>query len=183
MNCESIKFTPNFSWDAIEFLDLLISHDKYKFITATHFKKVDSNSYLDFNSGHFHKWKKNVPFGQFRRIRKNCTEDATYEEQAHLISQRFIEKGYPKGLIKEASNKARNLIQDQCLTTKTQNTDEKKERINFITAYNKSFTKICGTLQKHWHVLLKDPYLKTILAETPNITYRRPPTLKKPPCT
>lgn len=90
-----IKFTENFCDTEIQFLDLNISHNNDKFITSTHFKIVDTNSYLDFASGHYSKWKKNVPYGQFRRVQKNCSEDTTFEIQAKIIAKRFLEKGYP----------------------------------------------------------------------------------------
>lgn len=177
-NSWGIKFTLNFSEREIEFLDLLITHDNHTFITSTFFKKVDANSYLDFNSGHFHKWKQNVPFGQFRRVRKNCTSDTTFKEQAEVISKRFLDKGYPKGLINNARKKAEVLSQEQCLTTKQRDTGLNYERVNFITTFNRSHAKIQQVFSKHWHILKKDPYLRDILPANPQITYKRPPTLK-----
>lgn len=35
----------------------------------------------------------------FRRIRKNCTNDHTFEKLAEIIKKWFKEKGYPKNLV------------------------------------------------------------------------------------
>lgn len=80
-------------------LEILMSQTEGKFITATFCKKVDANSFLDFHSGHCHKWKTNVPFGQFRHILKNWSEDETFERQSETILRRFLEKRYPWPLI------------------------------------------------------------------------------------
>lgn len=50
-NTWGIKFTPNFNQTKILFLDLLITHDEYEYITCTFFKKVDLNSYFEFTNG------------------------------------------------------------------------------------------------------------------------------------
>lgn len=173
-----IQLTPNFSSTQIEFLDLSITHDDKSFITSTFFKKVDANSYLDFSSGHFHKWKRNVPYGQFRRIRKNCTEDSTYYKQATVIRKRFAEKGYPRGLIKNAMVKAGSLTQAECLKAKPVENPQQWDKINFITTYNKSHKKIQNIFRRHWYILKKDLFLQNILPDQPHIVYRRPPTLK-----
>lgn len=177
-NTWGIKFTPNFCYTEIEFLDVLISHDQQRYTTSTFFKKVDSNSYLELSSGHYHKWKRNIPFGQFRQVRTNCTEESMYQEQAKIISQRFREKGYPKGLIEDAYHRASTLTQEQCLAPKSKILENTQDRVNFITTHNKWYAKIQGVLRKHWHILSKDPYLKTFLTKIPQITYRRPPTPK-----
>lgn len=48
---------------------------------------------------HFLKWKENVLYGQFKRIRKNCMEDNTFEEQAEII----------EGQIRESESERKNI--------------------------------------------------------------------------
>lgn len=158
-----IKFTHNFSDIEIQFLDLSISHNNDNFITSTYFKSVDTNSYLDFSSGHYSKWKKNVPYGQFRRVRKNCSEDATFEIQAKIIAKRFLEKGYPIKLLEDAYTRAKSLNQNECLTSKEkeqEKSDTFSNRTKFITTYNRSHV----TIQKKKKILVyftKRPPSKT----------------------
>lgn len=121
--------------------------------TFTYFKKVDTKSYLDFSSGHYYKWNKNVPYGQFRRV--NCSDDKTFEIQAKIISKRLLEKGYPKKLVKDAFMKAKATNQDECLISKKKNEEKSttfSNTVKFITTYNRSHIPIQKTLKKHWHI-------------------------------
>lgn len=87
----------------MDFLDLMISHNNNKICL----KKVEANSYLHFDSCHFHKWKENVPFRQYRRIRKKCTLTLTFRKQAQTITEHFKEKGYSEPLLKEVCKNAK----------------------------------------------------------------------------
>lgn len=53
-NQYGIIFTPKFDVHEIEFLDLLVTQESNGFTTSTYFKPVDTNSYLNFNSYHYH---------------------------------------------------------------------------------------------------------------------------------
>lgn len=105
-NTWGIKFTPKFSKQHIEFLDLIGKHENGRCVTATYFKEVDANSYISFKSNHLRKWKENIPYSY--RVRKNCTSEKEFKEQAEVIQERLSEKGYPRGLVIEALKRASN---------------------------------------------------------------------------
>lgn len=121
--------------------------------------------------------KRNVPYGQSCRIRKNCTEDNI---QSKVIAKRFLNKGYPKILVEKAYQKAKALNQEKCLEMKINPSSAKSpvNCTNFITKYNRSHRAIHNVLRKYWYILQKDPYLRPLLSQNPHVTYRRPPTLK-----
>lgn len=121
-NTWRLEFTQNFSNIKIEFLDLLITIQNEKFNTSTH-KKVDTNSYLAFNSGHYKSWKTNIPYGQYRRIRIFFTQEETFEKQSKILEQRYKKKGYPSSLIKRAYPKAKNPNQKELLKEKEMDTE------------------------------------------------------------
>ncbi|XP_056397711.1 uncharacterized protein LOC130293234 [Hyla sarda] len=101
-----IKFTLEHSERSITFLDLNISHDNKRFVTSTHFQSVEVNSYLEFDSAHYKPWLRNVPSWQYKRIKKNCTDDETFRMQANILTNRFREKKYPKSIIQGAFMKS-----------------------------------------------------------------------------
>lgn len=142
---------------------------------------MGSNSSLQFDSGHLRRWKENVSFGQYRRIRKNCTLNSDFETQAKIIQKRFSEKGYPESLTKQAYKRAKHLTQEQCLDNSKKEIPfmkTQKERTNFITTYNVKHGEITIIMKKYCFFLKKDPILKDIIPRNPSITYKRPPTLK-----
>lgn len=74
--------------------------------TKNFFKKADCNSLLEYKSSHHKKWLTNISFGQFRRIRQNCTKKKDFTEQSRILTKRLKEKGYPKSIIKGAQERA-----------------------------------------------------------------------------
>lgn len=144
-----LKFTVNFSDTNLEFLDFMVSVEEGRFTTSSFFKQVDNNSYLSYDSGHLKKWKLNIPFGQYQR-RGNCTKEETYVDQAKILQQRFKEKKYHAGIIKQAYQRAKKLSQKECLENKKKILKGNKDNnnINFITTYNVQYNRIRGTLSK-----------------------------------
>lgn len=65
--------------------------------------------------------KTNILFGQLRRICKNCTQDHIFEDQADIIKNGLVEKGYPKQLIAQASGRAKKSSQEEYLGIRTRN--------------------------------------------------------------
>lgn len=158
-----IKLTPKFAPFKIEFLDLMISQENNRFTTSTYFRSVDTNSYLHYRSHHYKKWKKNIPYGQFRCIRKNCTSDSIFEEQATIIQERFTEKGYPKPLLTKAYERTKKISQREYLGIPTNTplpltTDDgvkphSQYSLNFITTFNNSHQSIRQILTRNWFIL------------------------------
>lgn len=91
-----ITLTGKVSSETMDYLDISLTTHNENIITKTHFKDVDTNSRLDFKSAHYKKLLTNVPYGQFRRLGKNCTLDRDFETQSQVMSNRFKEKHYPK---------------------------------------------------------------------------------------
>lgn len=155
---------------------------------------MDTNSYINFPSNHYRKWKLNIPFGQFKRVRKNCTQDTTFEKQALTIRRRFEEKGYPKQLLHEAYERAKGLSQKDLLSirgtssttttttsiapTETDQQPQKNFTTNFITTFNNAHPTIRQILNNRWFILQNDPILKEPIPKKTIITFKRDPTIK-----
>lgn len=84
-------------------------------VTKCFFKQTDLNSYLSIHSGHHPTWIKNVPKGQFIRIRRNCTLDEDYTMQAQVLKNRFVEKGYNTTILDKTINDVQKVPQRGCL--------------------------------------------------------------------
>lgn len=65
------------------------------------------------------------------------------------------------------------MSQDVCLATKRPPSND-KNNTNLVTTFGAAHKTIQKILTKHWYLLPKDPYHKSLL---PLITFRRPPTL------
>lgn len=103
-------------------MEITIFIEENKIHTKKLFKTVDCNSFLDDKSDHQKNWLNNIPYGQFRRIRRNCTRDEDYRTKSKILSQRFREKNYPHQIISVAYNKAKTLSQKTCIAPKKTST-------------------------------------------------------------
>ncbi|XP_077336748.1 transducin beta-like protein 2 isoform X2 [Lithobates pipiens] len=165
---------PSAVWnkDSLAFLDLELNHEHDKIFAHNYTKLTAGNSYLHFDSCYHPQWVKNMPKGQFCRLRQNCPRDCDYISESIHLKQKFLEKGYPEKIV------------DQAYTTflpRKKNKSVKpseKTIVRFITGFHGQYKKIEHILNKHWNVLKQDPHLITTLRERPKVTYRRASTLK-----
>ncbi|CAN2391269.1 hypothetical protein PRIEUP_LOCUS1308, partial [Pristimantis euphronides] len=176
-----LEFTSTIHESNIVFLDLDISICNNTIITKTFFKKTDTNSFLDFRSSHQHAWKTNVPFGQIKRIRRNCTMDKDFTAQVGVLQKRFLDRKYPRGLLTNALQSVNNLSQNDCLVPKVHNADPdnfKTEQARFITRFSRHHKLIKHVLIKYWPLIRNDHMLGPLVSDKPCIIHRRAPTIK-----
>lgn len=94
-----LSFTHEIDQKELVFLDLVLSHDQNTIITTNHIKPTSGNSYLHYNSCHHQMWKKNIPNGQFHRLRRNCTKTEDCMVQGLNMQKSLKKNGYPKDLV------------------------------------------------------------------------------------
>lgn len=164
----------------INYLDITLFSENNKTFMKNVFKKVDCNSLLDYTSCHYKRWLTNVPFGQCRRIRRNCTKDSDFLTQSNILKKRFEEKRYPTKLIEGAFIRAKQLTQQSCIQPRLKNTDKKEDIFKnaFTTTFNQNHNKIRLILKKYQYILKNDPHLKNYIPKEPTMIFRRPHTLK-----
>lgn len=93
-NDRGISLQHEASQTHIHFLDLNIMVKEGRLITNTYFKETDHNALMPLTSCHHKSWLAAVPKGQFQRIRWNCTQVSDFYQQATILNQRFLSKGY-----------------------------------------------------------------------------------------
>lgn len=177
-----LTFSGECNNNTLNYLDITLYIDNNKVCTKNYFKQVDCNSFLDYKSQHHRKWLNNIPFGQFRRIRRNCTKNGDYVAQGGILRKRLKEKNYPTKIIDEAYTRASKLTQRYCITPKTTSQEPKPTKgdykHSFITTYNHNQRHIRSILEKHWHILKSDPYLCDLIPDKPLMIFRRAQTIK-----
>lgn len=114
-NLWGLTFSGTISSDKLEYLDLEIKILNNHIITSTFFKSIEFNSLLNYKSSHYRKWLQNIPYGQMRRLQKNCSRDCDFKNQSAIMKSRFKKKGYPGPIINYAIKKTLAMTQDSCL--------------------------------------------------------------------
>ena len=176
-NGKNIKLTYTISDKIIQFLDLEISLEYQKISTKTFFKPVDRNSYIPTDSCHYDPWLINVPKGQLTRIRRNCTDDNTFMDQAKFVGSKFTQKGYSEDFIQLKIEEVKNVSRENLISDKKKFAKVEQE-IPIILNFNVQHRQLESVFRKHWPILKADRQLQDVLPVAPKVVYRRAPTLR-----
>ena len=89
--------------------DINISVQDNKLATSVHYKPTDSHSYLLYSSSHPSHVKDSIPYSQFLRLRRLCSEDSDFNSKCDEMSNFFSERGYPDSILSKALNRVQNV--------------------------------------------------------------------------
>ena len=96
----AVKFTYQTSETFVSFLDMNISLKQEILSTSSHYKTTDFHSYLDYHSPHNPRTKNSIPFSQFLRLCRMCSDDADFQEKGDGLTYFFINRHFPNNIIK-----------------------------------------------------------------------------------
>ena len=116
-NCHSsIKFTVTKSTTSVDFLDLTVKKTTNGISTELFIKPTSSLAYLHRNSCHPRHVFTSLPYGEFLRVRRNCSDNASFDLYAARLKQAFCNRGYDPQEIQTALDKARTQDRTQLLS-------------------------------------------------------------------
>ena len=85
-----LKYTWEISETSVAFLDINISINGNSLSTSVHYKPTDSHSYLLHSSSHPSHVKNAIPYSQFLRLRRLCSDGVALKWKECLILFRII---------------------------------------------------------------------------------------------
>ena len=180
-NCKpNIKFSHEISKTEINFLDIKIIQENNVLRTTLYTKPTDSHDYVLYSSAHPQICKDSIPYSQFLRIRRICSNIDDFDLNAIFLSQFFLRRGYPLELVQNAALLARRkdraeLLNHQRPTTQeTQNSD----RIFLITTYHPNDSTLKDIIFKNWKILGSSTTTRHIYEKRLMVGYRRPKNLR-----
>ena len=137
----TIKFTCEHSLTSVNFLDTVVSVEENRSLkTRLYVKPTDSASYLHYQSAHPRHCIKGIPYGQFLRIRRICTDDS--------------DSGYPAHFVANAFYHASQHTRESLLSPKPG--ENKGEVPNIlVTTYNPGFNGLNKVVARNWDILGK----------------------------
>ena len=86
----SLKFTWAISDDKLPFLDLYLTPSPNRLITTFYYKETDSHSYLNYSSSHPVGCNNSIPYSQFLRLRRICSEEEDFTTRSEEMTSFFI---------------------------------------------------------------------------------------------
>ena len=165
-----IKQQPN--WNTkhpLSFLNL--------FCTRKIVKETATHSYLHYTSCHPKNCTRKGPYGQFLRIKRNCTKDADFEKRAEDMKKHYAERGYPNEIIQDSYNKAKSREHHALYPAWYTANQTKKMAIKgspaLVLTYHPLNPNLIKIIKKHWQILHLLPNCKDLSPEPPILAYRR----------
>ena len=134
----ALQFTWEISETSVSFLDILVSINGNLLSTSVSYKPTDSYSYLLFSSSHPNHTKRSIPFSQFLRLRRICSEDEDFQAKSLEMRHFFVQRGYPTSLLDTTFSKASQIPRSDTLTDPVSNvTGNNKIPLVFILSISK----------------------------------------------
>lgn len=127
-----------------------------------------------------------MPFSQFLRYKRNCSEENEFKIQSQNLKSNFWERGYPKQVINRAYKRALFNNRELLLSPYMRNqTDD--HNVNLVTKYAPYSSQIKHILKKHTNVLnsvsgLEEKSIRCVWQRHRNLMEILSPTVLRPIC-
>ena len=175
---DNFKFTQEISEYQVSFLDTVVKLSNNKIITDLYSKPTDSHNYLRYESAHPQRCKDSIPYSQFLRIRRICSELNSYDAHILSLTPYFLKQNYPIELLKEAAILARSQDRKALLTPKPDTEDKGEDQIFLITRYHPHDHFLRNMIYNNWDMLGKSPTTDHLHQKHLMCGYKRPKNLR-----
>ena len=154
----------------MNFLDVTVFLNKDNTITTTLYcKPTDSHNYLLYSSEHPRHVLNGIPYLQFLRVRRICSNHSDFVANSLMLASHFVRRGYPRPLIKKALYRADKQDGDSLLegrhgdivNSPTGSTPDSNietspaDTFYCITTHNPRNPPLRGIITNNWELLLK----------------------------
>ncbi|WP_419619241.1 GIY-YIG nuclease family protein, partial [Thiolapillus sp.] len=167
----AVKFTYEISEKSVTFLDMKLYLKQGKLTTSVHYKSTDSHSYLDYRSSHNPSTKNSIPFSQFLRLRRLCSDDADFEEKAEEMANFFLQRRYPENTVKKALDQVRPIPRQKTLQPNSKTAAEERPIMSLL--YHPSTIRVRKIILSNWSLLQARTEVAKIFSRPPLIAYKR----------
>lgn len=174
----NLHFTFTYHTQNISFLDVqVIKNSTGQLITVLYWKPSAGNTLLHMSSSHPRPLIRSIPYAQYLRLRRNCTEDGDFYRQANALRTRLLARGYSRTTLRKAFNRASALDRHSLLFGPTR--PKKPYTSKIITTFSTHHHQLRNILSNHWHILTDHHTLKNYIKPTPDLVFRRATSLRE----
>ena len=171
----SIKFTYEISQESIPFLDILIQLNEGHLSSSVYYKPTASHAYLDYRSSHPLGTLNSIPYSQFLRLRRLCSDEADFTTQAKAMAAKFINRHYPPSVVMNALSRAQQVPRASALTKCTRSTVDRHRAIMTFHPHN---IPVKSILLSKWPLLQEDIDFGQVFTQPPMIAYRKATSIR-----
>ena len=172
----SISFTYQISAVSVSFLDIhiFLSHGHLR--TSVHYKPTDTHAYLHYHSFHNPSTLNSIPYSQFLRLRRLCSDNRDFHEKSLEMIKFFQARHYPLPLLHQALHRVQNQPRELCLRPRPKLSTS--DRPILALQYHPATRAVRNIIRSHWHLLQSTDKLSTTFPSPPLISYKRGANLR-----
>ena len=171
----TVKFTADYSYDSINFLDVKVSRNGKRLVTDLYVKPTDTHQYLDASSCHPVHCKTSIPYSQALRLNRICSEPSSFDLRCNELEAWLIERGYDERLVRSkvlAARKHKRMVLLQ------REKGEKSFKLTFNIVFHPAFQDL-GKLLRKLHVILAcDKEHHNVFKDIPIVGFRKGKSLQ-----
>ena len=171
----ALEFTWEISTSSVTFLDINVSIQNDGLATSVHYKPTDSHSYLLHSSSHPPHVKNSIPYSQFLRLRRLCSDDTDFSAKADEICHFFAERNYPNSVVTDALERVHNISRETALKPSE---SKSEDRIPLTITYHPNNLRVKDIILKNFKLLQSDPDTATIFEKPPLVSFKRDKSLR-----
>ncbi|OXA40090.1 hypothetical protein Fcan01_25139 [Folsomia candida] len=169
----AIKFDTTVSTNSVPFLDVEVSFPVNHFRTTIYYKPTDSHSYLPYDSCHPKHMLDSIPYSQFLRLKRICSDHDDFISQSATMCEFFQNRGYPHDLLLNALNKVKHIPRNSLLVQKVKS---QKNVLPLVVGYSPSVNPVINKTKSLFNSILSK---NNVFTNKPVYGYRRAPNLKQ----
>ena len=173
----ALQFTFTISELELPFLDIKLAITNNRIQTSIHYKETDTHNYLHYTSFHPRHCKQAIPYSQFLRLRRICSNDVDFSEKAEEMLTFFKQRGYPEPQLHNDLQRVTTISRDEALSPTRLNVTN-VDRVPLALTYHPFDTVTRKILLENFNILSTDPETRGIFPEPPLVSYRRDKNLR-----
>ena len=161
----TLQFTSTITETELPFLDinLCISEDTIQ--TSIFHKEIDTPNYLHFSSFHPDQCKRAIPYIQFVRLRRLCSDDDDFLVRSREMRTCFTQRGYPLTLLEQNLSRVTTIGRPDALTG-SERGDTTVDRVPLVMTYHPFNTYIKRYLLQHFRILSRPANMRHLSTAT-----------------
>lgn len=171
-----IRFEVNKSTSKVEFLDVKVILENGSLKTDLYTKPADAFLYLNKESDHPTHITKNIPKGQFIRIRRICSEKEDFFSNCEMLSSFFIKRGYKQQMLQKTIRDVAQLKRETLLEDKARL--KKDAQAILVCNWHPNLSTVPTILKKHFHLLENDSLTSKVFTNRPMVAFRRAKSIR-----
>ena len=173
----ALQFTSTITETELPFLDINLRISEDRIQTSVFYKETDTHNYLHFSSFHPDHCKRAIPYSQFLRLRRLCSDDDDFQNKSREMMTFFTQRGYPLTSLEQDLRRVTSIGRPDALTG-SERGDTTVDRVPLVMTYHPFNTHIKRYLLQNFRILSTDQQTRDIFPQPPIVAYKRDLSLR-----